>query len=902
MDKRIIFIAGLLLSIQLGAQNADTLLTVKTAERADSARLEKASGLDIRARLGGLIPGLDIIEHHGQTTYSTSNLGSPLFSSGAVSSAAKGLTGQTVFVDGVPVPLSQFWLQPIQIESIEFVSDVHDKNGLVPFASQGAVYIRTRQGYYNSPMRIDAYVESGVGVVDKMPEWSDGVTYARLNNQAREASGYSKLYSDADIAGFTKGDMYDKVTPNVDYRSLILRDVKPMTRFGMAISGGSARVKYNFSFTGLNEGDLYKVGPYSGNTQLNMVLGVTTKIGNWLEAGADFKGLLGIRRGNRSSLYAWRSVPAVAFPVALGLSQGDSGLDDDKTGTAIYTVSRSFTTNPYAETVDGGFFTAKSRSGMFRAHLDVDFGFFLKGLKSVTAINFGSFYYTSVGKNNDYLAYYWDSANYLVDLSSHLGVKASSKQTFSTNTAQSLIVTEDLSFDRTFGGHHVKADLSWYLSDGSRSGNSYYERLVSGRVGASWSWKNRYAAAFTLQATAAPKYAPNKRWGAFPSGAVTWNIAAEPFMKNAPVVRELKLYAQAGQIAASDVFSSNYRYQASYDMSESSTYGPATAYQWFGVDKQTVKYTTIARFANPDLTWPRYNEFDVGVKAGLDFGLSAGAKFFLLDLKGLLADTMTEYSLVYGWDGTALYENYEAIRNLGGEFYLRYAHRWGDFSFEGGLTATTWKRIDTRVVGDNWVYEWQKRTGADTNAYWGYVCTGKDENGDLVYKDLNDDGAINDNDRRIIGNACPRLRFGIDLNFAWKGLELYMSGTGRAFYDQAITNGYFWNGWGDDNYSAFVAENIGGAYPNLAYVKSQTNFMLSDFWLRKGGFFKLRTVSLSYTFHPSVKWIRDIRLSLTGGDLLTLTKIPYVDPEDMDAGVSNYPFFRTVLAGVKFSF
>ena len=289
MDKkRIIFIAGLLLSLPLGAQNADTLLTVYTAERADSARLEKASGLDIRARLGGLIPGLDIIEHHGQTTYSTSNLGSPLFSSGAVSSAAKGLTGQTVFVDGVPVPLSQFWLQPIQIESIEFVSDVHDKNGLVPFASQGAIHIRTRQGYYSSPMRIDAYAESGVGVVDKMPEWSDGVTYARLNNQAREASGYSKLYSDADIAGFTKGDMYDKVTPNVDYRSLILRDIKPMTRFGMAIYGGSAKVKYNFSFTGLNEGDLYKVGPYSGNTQLNMVLGVTTKSGNWLEAGADF--------------------------------------------------------------------------------------------------------------------------------------------------------------------------------------------------------------------------------------------------------------------------------------------------------------------------------------------------------------------------------------------------------------------------------------------------------------------------------------------------------------------------------------------------------------------------------------------------------------------------------------
>ena len=902
MDKRIIFIAGLLLSLPLGAQRADTLLTVSTAERADSARLEKAFGVDVRARLSGLIPGLDIIEHTGQTTYTSSDLVSPVFSSGAITSASKGFTGQTIFVDGVPVPLSQFWLQPIQIESIEYLTDVYDKNGLVPFASQGAVHIHTRQGAYNTPMRIDAYAESGVGFVDKMPEWSDGVTYARLNNMAREASGYSKLYSDEDIAGFMRGDMYDKVTPNVDYRSLILRDFRPITRFGMGVNGGSARVKYSFSFTGVNEGALYKVGTYCGKTQLNLLMGVTAKIGKWIEAGADFKGLIGIRQGNRSTLYAWRTVPAVAFPVALGLSRGDSGLDNDLVGSAIYTVSRTFPDNPYAETVEGGFFTSKTRSGMFRAHLDVDFGFFLKGLKSVTAVNFGSLYYTSIGKDNDYLAYFWDSSNYLVDLSSHVGVKASSKETFSTTTYQSLVVTEDLTFDRIFNDHRVKADLSWYLSDGARSGNSYYERLVSARANASWSWKNRYAAAFSFQAAAVPKFAPLRRWGFFPTGAVSWNIAAEPFMKNAKAVKELKVYAQAGQIGASDIFSSNYRYQASYDLSNSATFGPATAYQWFGVDKQTVDYTTIARLANPDLTWPKYTEFDLGLKAGFAFGLSAGAKFFLVDQTGLLADTMNEYSIVYGWNGTSLYENYEAIRTLGGEFSLRYAHTWGDFSFEGGLTAATWKRTDTRVVNDNWVYDWQKRTGADADAIRGYVCTGKDEFGDLVYKDLNEDGYINDNDKQIIGNANPKLRFTVDLNFAWKDLELYISGIGKALYDQALTTGYFWNGWGDSNYSAFVYENLGGAYPRLTYDKSPTNFQTSDFWLRKGGFFKLRTVTLSYTLHPSVSWIRDIRFSLTGGNLLTLTSLPYVDPEDMAAGVSNYPFYRTIVAGVKFSF
>ena len=118
----------------------------------------------------------------------------------------------------------------------------------------------------------------------------------------------------------------------------------------------------------------------------------------------------------------------------------------------------------------------------------------------------------------------------------------------------------------------------------------------------------------------------------------------------------------------------------------------------------------------------------------------------------------------------------------------------------------------------------------------------------------------------------------------------------------ALTSGYFWNGWGDGVYSQFVADNIGGDYPRLSYDKSSTNFVASDFWLRKGGFFKLKSAQLSYTVYPKAKWIQSLRFTLTGGNLFTLTGLEYVDPEDIDAGVSTYPFFRTVMAGVKVSF
>jgi hypothetical protein len=250
---------------------------------------------------------------------------------------------------------------------------------------------------------------------------------------------------------------------------------------------------------------------------------------------------------------------------------------------------------------------------------------------------------------------------------------------------------------------------------------------------------------------------------------------------------------------------------------------------------------------------------------------------------------------------------------------LGYDRKIGDFSFNVNGWAMSWRTLNTKVANDTYLYEWQKLTGADESAYRGYVCIGKfdtDEQiatlpklsdtdthiGDLMYKDLNDDGTIDDNDRTVIGNTAPRLRYALNIDLNYKNFGLNITGTGRAFYDVALTNEYFWNGWGDGTYSKFVSDNIGEAYPRLSYDKSSTNFVASDFWLRKGGFFKLKSVQLSYTLNPKAKWIQSVRFTLTGGNLFTLTGLEYVDPEDIDAGVTTYPFFRTVMAGVKVSF
>ena len=128
-------------------------------------------------------------------------------------------------------------------------------------------------------------------------------------------------------------------------------------------------------------------------------------------------------------------------------------------------------------------------------------------------------------------------------------------------------------------------------------------------------------------------------------------------------------------------------------------------------------------------------------------------------------------------------------------------------------------------------------------------------------------------------------------------------GVGRAGFDTPLTNSYFWNGWGTDNYSAFVRDNVGGAYPRLSYDKLTNNFQKSDFWLRKGGWFKIKNVELGCTLNfRDSRSIRGLRIFLRGTNLCTISSLKDVDPESIDSGVTTDPLFRTFTGGVKLNF
>jgi hypothetical protein len=268
------------------------------------------------------------------------------------------------------------------------------------------------------------------------------------------------------------------------------------------------------------------------------------------------------------------------------------------------------------------------------------------------------------------------------------------------------------------------------------------------------------------------------------------------------------------------------------------------------------------------------------------------------------------------------YYNYTNTRYYGLETGVQYTNKIGEFSYSFGGNATIQNTEYVDFDEPNYRFDYQKREGNPVDSYFGQTYLGKFESdqealeipqmfddvlheGDLKYADLNADGIVDDNDQSIIGNTTPRLFYALNAKLKYKNFEFTAIGTGRAFYEIPQTNAYFWNGWGNNNYSDFVKENIGGAYPRLTYYKVNNNFVASDFWLSNGSYFKIQNVELAYNLPEKLSRSiggRLITVYLRGANLLTFSKIKDVDPESIDSGVTVYPLYRTFSGGIKFNF
>ncbi len=438
--------------------------------------------------------------------------------------------------------------------------------------------------------------------------------------------------------------------------------------------------------------------------------------------------------------------------------------------------------------------------------------------------------------------------------------------------------------------------------------NSYFARL-------NYSLLNKYLVTFTGRIDGSSKFGAANQYAFFPSAALAWRVSEEEFMKNIPVISNLKIRSSYGATGNSEIPA--YRALAgmtNYDV----IFGGARN---IGIG--------LSRIANPSLQWEKTHQFDMG----LEVGLFSNRISFELDLYSrrvneMLLDAPVPLSSGYG----SIFTNVGSMENKGIEFAVNATIlKRNDFSWNSTFNISANKNRVLALTGGSDIYSGATviRVGEPVGSMFGRVHEGiwstaeaeqaKKYNmlpGDVKYKDLNNDGTINDNDRTIIGHGIP-IGFGTFLNtFNYKGFSLtvdlqFMYGNDvidRSIHSaedrQGIANSYktVLNAWTETNQNTNVAQ----IRPIAAYYTTNNDsHKVSD-----ASFIRGRNLLLSYSF-PSemVSKMKLQRLRVYGSvqNFFVKTKYFGYDPEvsnsgspfDQGFGLYDYPKPRVFMLGLN---
>lgn len=486
---------------------------------------------------------------------------------------------------------------------------------------------------------------------------------------------------------------------------------------------------------------------------------------------------------------------------------------------------------------------------------------------------------------------------------------------------------------------------NWYRTVGSSIADmdrlfSYFGRLKYG-------YANKYFLTLNVRRDASSKFGINNRVGIFPSASLAWKISEESFMDAVPGITMLKLRAEYGAVGNDRIPSLYYLkfYETSQAYSFENSLGSS------GIQLQS-------KLPNADIKW----ESMVTQGLAIDWGvmnnkLTGTLGYYNKKSNDLLYNLPIQRSAGLG---EFVFTNIGEVKNSGIEIDINWQETIGDFSYSVGFNGATLNNevvnldgIDNAPIegaagvineqGDQVFYKTE--VGKPFASFYGYKVTGimqqgqaapyqtgpsnvAPKPGDLLYQDVNNDGAINDKDKQYIGNPWAKFSYGINASVEYKGFDFNILFSGEAGQD--VINGrtpIIGTIYNDYNTTPDIYENSlflgNGITDRPAHLQADGSVdpngnyrVFSDFWVEKGSFLKLRNLQLGYTIPGNLlnKYgVSKLRFYLAGQNLLTFTKYSGIDPETTAGTVNNvisggmadnntYFPIRTYTFGIDLSF
>ena len=452
-------------------------------------------------------------------------------------------------------------------------------------------------------------------------------------------------------------------------------------------------------------------------------------------------------------------------------------------------------------------------------------------------------------------------------------------------------------------------------------------------------YDNKYMASVTVRRDGSSRFHKDNRWGTFPAFNFGWRITQEDFMKSSlNVLSDLKLRFGWGQNGnqATDHLAIYNIYTPYYGTGGDYVWGDVwnTSYDIMGNGTgQLPSGFKRNRIGNPDLKWETTTQSNIGLDfAFFDHSLYGSAEYYIKKTKDILYEP--PYAGIKG-EGAYQIFNGASMENKGFEFSLGYRNRTASglaYDITGNISTNknkVTKLPESVLIGYGGNGKWDNILGRPLGSMYGYVADGLFKSqedldqharqdgkdiGRIRYRDLNNDGVVNEDDRTWIGDPFPDFNYGLNVNLEYKDFDF-------SFFLQGVHNVDVVNDvkrhtdfWGIVDIYSNKGRRLLNAYdpitnpdsgiPSITGLDTNDESRFSTYFVENGSYLKLRTVQLGYSLPKNC--LEKIRLSrlrfyVSGQNLFTIKSKSFTgkDPENPGFG---YPIPIMVTFGLSASF
>jgi TonB-linked SusC/RagA family outer membrane protein len=908
-----------------------------------SRDIDKVPSATVSGALAGKMAGLSFRQPDGRpgagAWLQIRNMGTPLF-----------------VIDGIQKDEGQFNnLAPTDIESITILKDaaaaVYGSR-----AANGVVVVKTKQGKRGEKPTISLNGYYGWQNWLRFPdgvnayEWMQGKADADINQ-----FGNTNITAE-ELAKWNAGTEYGY--RSFDWKDFIIQGNAPQSNFNASVSGGSDKTNYYISATRFDQKAVFSDEFEFSRT--NIQSNINTDITDKLTVGIQINGRIEERNNPgvpgtddywQPRFALFRNRPTER-PYANDNPLYPANINNIETNWALLNYDRT------------GFYQNKWQviQTNFNADYEILPGLNARGMYSYYLADniFNTFEYTY-----DVFGYNQETDGYFRSGGNDNPYRDRGQTKIMENVWQL-----SLNYDKTFNDkHHVSALVLNERIQRSRLYNFVHsvptnnyldlikfadvdtyndERQEEARIGyvgrINYDFAGKYLLEIAGRADASWKFSPDKRWGFFPSVSAGWRISEERFMDNFSskmAMDELKIRASYGQLGDDNIGIGPFDYMSGY------RYGSSTVI----IDGENIQGSANTGQPIDNLTWYVSNLADIG----LDFSFASGkitgqADYFYrkrTGLRGVKNDIFLPLELGYGLTD----ENLNTDAQSGAEFAINWNGTVGDFVFRlgGNVSYARGKFLHSYnpTFSSSWDQYRNSREERYNGIFWGYETIGQFTSfeqinsypvnidgqgnktllpGDLIYKDVNNDGKIDGYDERPVGyqsGGQPVVNFGLNLNLRYKGFDLTadFSGGGMYSYNQNWEMRWPYQNGGnllsamyDDRYRRedildINSPWISGKNPPLRFNDGgHSNYNKnSTWWLTNVKYLRMRTLELGYTLPERVlnKWkMQTGRVFVSTYNLFAFDNVHQmgIDPEVAEENGLQYPQNKVVNVGFNISF